>query len=601
MKNKLLICLTAIIFLTGGNAIAFENATESRENFSFNLMHDIQGPVRDNPDNFDVQFGWPRSLTGSEAMWGQSITVMDFDGFGDWELAILNTENRLHAFQHDAANVPGFPIRTHLGNRPRSWVNPRHNATTAAGDFSGDGVTDLVYITDIGYLHVVREDETEPQPFPIDIGLNANSGVPVLSDFDGDGELEIIFSSYSSHQDSMNSNALLHVIKRNGEELENWPVFFPRGSGSSPVSGDIDNDGNPEIVIGNSRYLDESAQIWAWKVDGSLVDGFPFGHFHTIGGSPTLADINGDGDLNILFWAADADQNTAGVYVLNGNGETIDGFPVECIPGHPEGNPVVADINGDESPEIVFGTFNPVTGGCIYAWTCTGDLLDSFPLQLDNSVIGSVLLADMSGDGITDIVAALSPVEGNHGLISAWGSDSNVLEGFPISLGDYGGGVISATPTIWDIDRDWDLDLMAVTTDRRLFIWDTPGQVTRDVWLTYKADMHRSGIRPADNPLSSPIVVDKPVIPSKIQFEAFPNPFNSSARIIFRASRVDFRKIDLIDQAGRLISQLQSKETVPGEFETVIDSQALSLAAGLYFCRITNGSSVFVTRLLYMP
>ena len=486
MNKTLLICLTAISFLVCQSVIATEHTTEYEENTSFGLLSNSKGPVRDNPEDFNVQFGWPRGMAGSAALWGQSIAVMDFDNTGDWELAVLNTENRLHAFQHDAANFPGFPSRAHIGNRPRSWINPRHNATAATGDFCGNGFREIIYSTDIGYLHVVREDESEPEPFPIDFGNQIHSGVPVLSDFDDDGELEIILNTYSSNPDSLNTSALLHVIKRNGDELENWPVEYPRGSGSSPVSGDINNDGNPDIVIGNSRYLENYAQIWAWECDGSVVEGFPFGNFHTIGGSPSLADIDGDGGLEIIFWAAVADENMAGVYVLNGNGEILDGFPVECVPGHPEGNPVIADINGDDNPEIVFGSFNPDSEGRIYAWTMDGEVLESFPIRLDNSVIGSALLADMSGDGTTDIIAALSPVEGNHGLISAWDSNGNVLDGFPISLRNHGGGVISATPTIWDIDMDGDLDLVAATTDRRVFIWDTPGLVTEDVWLTYK-------------------------------------------------------------------------------------------------------------------
>ncbi|MBT3233108.1 MAG: hypothetical protein HN356_09860 [Calditrichaeota bacterium] len=601
MKNTLIICLMAIFLLASLSVFAGEVITDNQTT-SFSLMAITKGPVRDNPDDFSLQFGWPNELSGSEALWGQSITVMDFDGFGDWELAIMNTENRLHVFQHDAANYPGFPMRTHIGNRPRSWVNPRHNATTAAGDFSGNGLLDMVFATDIGYLHVVGEDEVEPDPFPLDLGLNFHSGVPLLTDLEGDGELEIILNTYSSDPDSSNTNALLHVIKRNGEELDNWPVAFPRGSGSSPVCGDIDNDGSPEIIIGNSRHLDDFAQIWAWEVDGSVVDGFPFGNFHTIAGSPSLADINGDGAVEILFWAAIADQNTAGVYAINGNGEILDGFPVECVPGHPEGNPVVADINGDGSPEIIFGTFNPQSGGSIHAWTATGDILDSFPIQLDNSVVGSALLADMSGDGVTDIVAALTPLEGNNGLIAAWDSNGNVLDGFPISLQEYGGGVISATPTIWDIDEDGDLDMLAVTTDRRIFIWDTPGQLTMDVWLTYKADMSRTGLRPADNPVSAPFIEDKAFVPSSGEVQAFPNPFNSSARIVFKASPLDYERLELVDLAGRLIAKLQGKEIEPGKFEAIVDSKELGLTAGIYFCRIVSKKNNFpVTRLLYMP
>ena len=63
---------------------------------------------------------------------------------------------------------------------------------------------------------------------------------------------------------------------------------------SSVAVGDIDKDGILEIVVGTIN-----AQVYAWHLDGRLVNNFPVrgneeDRFYT---APSLGDVDGDG-----FW-----------------------------------------------------------------------------------------------------------------------------------------------------------------------------------------------------------------------------------------------------------------------------------------------------------
>jgi len=76
-----------------------------------------------------------------------------------------------------------------------------------------------------------------------------------------------------------------------------FPVFLNQeNSGmSSPVMGDVDGDGLPEIVC-----TSESGLVYAVSGQGLVIDGFPLTTGSGLAVTPLLADIDLDGDTDIL-------------------------------------------------------------------------------------------------------------------------------------------------------------------------------------------------------------------------------------------------------------------------------------------------------------
>jgi hypothetical protein len=73
-----------------------------------------------------------------------------------------------------------------------------------------------------------------------------------------------------------------------------WPVPFLC---DTPVLGDVDGDGNPEIIVSCWDTL------CAYRGDGSPVPGWPLAAPDSVAGSPVLGDLDGDGSLEVVVGA----------------------------------------------------------------------------------------------------------------------------------------------------------------------------------------------------------------------------------------------------------------------------------------------------------
>lgn len=145
---------------------------------------------------------------------------------------------------------------------------------------------------------------------------------PAVADLQGDARLEIVFGSYDPGYGDQDR---LYCLDSLGQVL--WERTFPGTEliYSSPAIGDLDRNGTPEIVIGTSKEggYSPSAFVFALDSSGNTVWSVP--QPKSVYSSPALADLNGDGPLEICF----------GVY--NGTYDCLDstGHRFQFVPGGP--------------------------------------------------------------------------------------------------------------------------------------------------------------------------------------------------------------------------------------------------------------------------
>lgn len=169
------------------------------------------------------------------------------------------------------------------------------------------------------------------------------------------------------------------------------------------MSGDVTGDGRGDLVGVRS-----DGSLWLYPNNGT---GLPFPSRVQIGASGwnsfstlRLADLNGDGRADLLAIRPDG---TMAIYLNTGDASRPFG-PSQQLAGLGVQTPqlALADIDGDGRPDIVATHVD----GSLWLYRNTGDMTNPFasPVRIGASGWGSydtLLLTDVNGDGLADIVA----------------------------------------------------------------------------------------------------------------------------------------------------------------------------------------------------
>ncbi len=114
----------------------------------------------------------------------------------------------------------------------------------------------------------------------------------------------------------------------------------------------------------------------------------------------------------------------------------LPGFPKAKIGTMAFGSPTVADLDGDGMPEILTAGY----GGCVRAWHADGSPVAGYPLDTTGAnctgerINGPLAVADIDNDGVLEIAAGtrgLSNQPGARGKVYLWHADGTPLPGWP--------------------------------------------------------------------------------------------------------------------------------------------------------------------------
>ena len=235
-------------------------------------------------------------------------------------------------------------------------------STPAVGDVDGDRMPDIVFGGWDAYIHVLNRNcqETVPRFFNDDTVWSS----PALLDVDGDGRQEIFIGgdSHAGPSEYWEGGNFRALDYRDGRLVQLWKSRINEVIHSSPAIGDINGDGRLEVVHGAGDFFlgrygsrTDSSKIFAWHVnDGSPVPGWPRSTGGVTWGSPSLADVTGDGVVDVI--ATSRDHR---IYAWRGNGSLIwsrDPVNQGEVSMKINASPVIADITGDGRVEVVIGT-----------------------------------------------------------------------------------------------------------------------------------------------------------------------------------------------------------------------------------------------------
>jgi len=246
----------------------------------------------------------------------------------------------------------------------------------------------------------IQEHWPKPEEMPdlIDYSLEElfyGVGSPICMDIDGDGRNEII--QISLRLDSWYDAGRVNIWREDGTSLPGWPTTMEVWYDAGCAVGDIDGDGDYEVVA----VSNDDAMVFAWHVEnGQPLDGdWPQilgGWYGSIVGHPILADLDGDGDGEVIIALSEESGDTDGLYAIQGDGSYLWQRRYTS-----QGDLSVADFDGDGSVEIALCGYGPgVTNVYTYILDSEGQLIKKWR---DGSALGTAV-ADLDGDGQLELI-----------------------------------------------------------------------------------------------------------------------------------------------------------------------------------------------------
>ncbi len=388
--------------------------------------------------NHDGTLRWSKATDENYRSLLHVPTVGDLDGDGDLEILINgpleeDRTNGIHAFHHDGTPVGGnWPVQL-----------PVEQNRILVADVDADGKPEVVALSGDVYqvgssyksqLNIIEDDGTIKKSIavPRDNWEHIHSDAyPAVGNFDADAQLEIVTNFGAATK--------VAVYNINGSMVKGFPKAIPvRHVNRSPVVGDVDANGYDDIVVvGSADWESGRGGLFVIKRNATVI-GAPtelrgLGTLPGAISSPSLGDMDGDGDLEICVFSYE-DENRGSVYLFHHNGQLVDGWPQsprngeEPVVNWITSGCVLGDVNGDGQPDVVINgmgfDFDTVSNGDltasggIFAWHSDGSRIDLNPLSDVYSIYmeeeapfaewrkSAPVLADVDGDGLLEIAAA---------------------------------------------------------------------------------------------------------------------------------------------------------------------------------------------------
>ena len=271
----------------------------------------------------------------------------------------------------------------------------------ALADVDRDGFGEIFVHTRNGYLYCYRydgNDVTTVWTSNTPTSLDATAAILIIADINGDGH-PVIWAL----------NKIYNAVT--GVELLTLPEILGKYYGGNPsgaampVFADFDNDGILEFAGGNKVYklhisnyngtVGNSAELWK-SISGNGIDD----------GVTSVADIDLDGYLDMVVVWDDYMYAWKPFTGIGSEPTLISICPYTAI--HPASRALIADVDNDDYPEILFSyaygmtayRYNPATQSLQQMWQqptsddsgCTS--MTAFDFNLDGNV--EVVYRDMT-------------------------------------------------------------------------------------------------------------------------------------------------------------------------------------------------------------
>jgi hypothetical protein len=276
-------------------------------------------------------------------------------------------------------------------------------------------------------------------------------------DFDGDGWLDVAFAHDAY---IVSNNKVTVVFNDRGGGFGAEQVYTIASGTYKLAAGDVDRDGDVDLVVAHETDRISVMRNSAGRFDDTTTYPSIDTSYFCLYPAATLADVDNDGDLDILYSSFGTGGNLTGALALYRNdGAGRFASPERVALGAQINGAIdiaVADLTGDGWPDIA-ATTETTHKWALVASDGRGGFTAARQLRAGEAPI-AVELADLDGDGRLDvIVVARDSLEACVYLNPGGGQ---FVQPPVIDMVDQSLAPVSYSNLAWgDIDGDGDVDL----------------------------------------------------------------------------------------------------------------------------------------------
>lgn len=376
-----------------------------------------------------------------------SPAVYDFGHDGRLEIVIGSFDGFCYLLDDSLRDLPNWPQRIAGGafSSPALW------------DVDGDEQPEIFIGGNDGRLHGWHFTGAKVAGFPIDLGYRVWSSPVIIADS---------LLAIGGHEQ-------MFVCNRRGQPATGWPQRMQGWAMATPAW-------HEDLLVITTLTPGEASRgyVYAWRLSGEASPGFPIRLPMDAPASPSLADLNGDGRVEII-----AGDESGFLHVLQLEGSELPPFP-RLVGKGIHANPVIADLDEDGKLDLIFAT----TDGAVHAWSATGDCLLGWPVRLGYEMNSSAAVVALAGGGLGVIIGG-----GDH-LLHGFAAGGRPLAGFPVACG----AEMHASPLLADLDGDGRREIVAGAHNgiHLLQDWlpDGSAVLQSQEWPMFRRNAQRSGL-----------------------------------------------------------------------------------------------------------
>ena len=516
--------------------------------------------------------GWPKTFSKDEYFMNvRGVCLSDIDGDGSDEI-FFGADTAIYAYNGD-----GTP-RWRVDLQGTTYYPP------SCADIDNDGIPEiLIYTrakagTSTSYFYIIDKDGNVREGFPKSYAsTQILIGSPVIADFDGDKQMEIIVAKFGSPQSN------LYVYEPDGSVRSGFPKSV---TGRFAVTPSVGYDSKSGRMVDSLIVLNTTEAIYAFDLNGNVLDGFPVQRDNVSFSyqSPLICHTN---EKTVIVGASHG--NAPIFYSLETNGQFSDGWPIPTVNNAwTYTAPTVGGI-GDNFDFYMFTQRD--SSAAIHAMHPDGTYISGFPVPRANLyeggsegvttymystdlskiyVFGTSISYDANGEGYVHIFEANPDLSDFHETAESPIRVQGLSFMSAVNLGDVNGnGKLDLVVQSYD-------QMMEGTDSVHISVFETDYDYNPNyMYGTYKGRNDRCGFV---TPFSENAAVNNAI---SDEISVFPNPVRDRLNIVLNVAS----DLQIVDISGKtMFSYIGCSENCS------IDVS--NLETGVYFCRVFSNDKV---------